>query len=208
MRTKTQIHKMALLSGAMALSFAFAVLAGPRAAQAVDVCEEDIVYVPPNSTLTLTPTPSVTNPIHVVTIAGAASNEKVTADCVTEDGSSIEIYDASCAITVNGVTTTMNPCITSASTFSVVALDDSCTTLTQDVPALTSSIPGIGATVTTSGPFAGCTTYGSVFPWSSLSGLFILGGGQTSQVAAAAGITGTCPTVGAGGIGRCTSYPQ
>jgi len=206
MRTKTQNYRMALLGAAMALSFAFSLLAGPRAAQAVDVCEEEIVYSPPNATLTLNPTPSVTSPIHVVTIAPAATNEKVVGkeDCVTEDGSSIAIYDAQC--TINGVT--MNPCITSASTFSVVALDNFCTTLTKDVPALTSSIPGIGATITTSGPFAGCVTYGSVYPWSDLTGLFILGGGQTSQAAAASGITGTCPTVGTGGIGRCTSYPN
>ncbi len=230
MKTKTPIYRMALLGGVMALSFAFSLLAGLRVAQATSVCEAEIVSLPTTqTTLTLTPMPSVTAPLHAVSITlpltTKQENETITADCVTLNGAGMTIIDTQC--TINGVT--MNPCILSANTFSVVALDGTCGPLTQDIPALsptfnsqctkaktpntcctgagtgTCSIPGVGGTITTSGPFAGCAGYGSVYPWSALAGNFIIGGGQTSAASVSLGGM-NCPTVGEGAFERCISY--
>ena len=219
MRTRIHISRMTLLGAVTALGFAFTLMAGPREAKAVTITEGEISVLPanpPNSALTLNPAPSVASPVHFVSISGAGTNELVSKDssCVTEDGSSIAIYDASCSI--NGGATE-NPCIITSTSFSIVALSNLCKILTTDVPALTAVIPGLAAGVALTGPNAGCATIGTIAPWHGLSsgGLFIQGGGQSTQARTQlldakgnpAGTVPTCATIGEAGIGTEISYP-
>ena len=217
MRTRIHISRMTLLGAVTALGFAFTLMAGPREAKAVTITEGEISVLPLNqSALTLNPAPSVASPVHFVSISGAGTNELVNSasSCVTEDGSSIAIYDASCSI--NGGAPE-NPCIIASTSFSIVALNNLCLILTTDVPALTAVIPGLAAGVSTSGPSAGCATIGTIAPWHGLSsgGLFIQGGGQSTQARLQlldakgnpAGTVPTCATVGEAGIGTEISYP-
>jgi len=219
MRTRIHISRMTLLGAVTALGFAFTLMAGPREAKAVTITEGEISALPANSALTLNPgnpPPSVASPVHFVSISGAGTNELVNkaGSCVTEDGSGIAIYDASCSI--NGGAPE-NPCIITSTSFSIVALNNLCKILTTDVPALTTAIPGLAAGVTLTGPNAGCATIGTIAPWHGLSsgGLFIQGGGQSTQAGPPlfdangkpAGTAPNCLTAGEAGIGREISYP-
>ena len=213
MTTKIRICRVTLLGAVTALGFAFSLMAGPREAKAVTIGEGEISVLPPNSAITLNPAPSVASPVHFVSISGAGTNELVNknSSCVTEVGSGIAIYDASCSI--NGGAP-QNPCIITSTSFSIVALSNLCTILTKDVPALTTVIPGIAAGVSTSGPSAGCATLGTIAPWSGLSGLLIQGSGQSVQAntqlfdanGKLAATVPICAVVGEAGIGREISY--
>jgi hypothetical protein len=138
---------------------------------------------------------------HFVSLSvGNASTEKITADCVTENGSGTTVYDGTC--TVNDVLE--NPCVITGNSTTVVAEDAKCVTFTSI--GLTSTA-GEVISVATSGPLAGCGTGGVYLPWSSETGAFIIGLIATYTSPFSFLDTISCPASGAGGIGEDTSFP-
>ena len=171
------------------LVLAIAIFAMPRTAGAVALEEGETNVVS-----------SAVIPSNAHFVALGISNPKTliqTNDCVIENGTSTTVYDGTC--TVNGVLE--NPCVITGGTTTVVALTANC-----GGPGLTT--PGEVLSVATTGPLAGCLIGGAYLPWSNKTGAFIIG--LSSSIAnpiPSITTSGSCPVVGAGGIGVVTSYP-
>jgi hypothetical protein len=165
---------------------AAAILAMPRRAGAVALEEGEVSggIIPGN--------------VHFVALDLANASTLVqTPDCDVENGISTTVYDGTC--TVNNVVE--NPCVITDATTTIVAKTANC-------GGMGLTTPGEILTVATSGPLAGCLIGGAYLPWAKQTGAFIIGLSNTlANPIPSITTTGSCPIVGAGGIGVATSFP-
>lgn len=200
MRSKARENKSVRIAAAMALSLGLAVLAMPRAANAVSVCEGDSADEPTGAFI---PSGVHSVSIGLVTPTIPAGVEKFVGtptDCVTLDGgTSVTVYDTTCVIGGK----TLNPCVVQATGNVTVAVSDNCDLATGKT-LKGASTSGQIASVATSGPLLNCVSSGGILPWSSEAGNFIIGQGQTTTFT---GATPACPNATGGGTGFCISHP-